>query len=128
MRALLFLLVPGAALAAPAELAYTGHLLDSNGMAINGTPDLRVALYDGEGVGATEHWARTFSEVPVEHGYFSVVLSTDDDDDAIDTTWFSGGVWVGVSLGVASGGASDGASGGVSDASGLASGESDGSR
>ena len=62
------------AIAAPMELTYNGRVADSVGTPLQGSVSLSVALFDGSGATATELYREPFAQVPIDDGYFSLVL------------------------------------------------------
>ncbi len=61
------------AAAVPMTMTHSGRLLDSAGGPIEGARDLTVQLTDGSG---SELWSDTFTDVPVQDGYFALVLGS----------------------------------------------------
>jgi hypothetical protein len=91
--ALISLVVPALASAVPLTMAHTGRLVDSTGSAVDGSVALTVRLYDG----TTTVWQDTFSAVPVEDGYFTVVLGSGAPLEAQD--FASNNLKIGVTVG-----------------------------
>ncbi len=54
---------------------YQGHLTDSGGAPINGTPDLKFGIYATES-GVTPIWEEIHNNVPITNGYFTVLLGS----------------------------------------------------
>lgn len=98
MRAfVLGLLLPAAALAAPTSLPYQGRLFDADGAALSGTHTLALTLHDTETGPAA--FTQTFSGLPVQDGYFSLVLDVADGGAALDSDLLAdGATWLGVSV------------------------------
>ncbi|MCD6531264.1 hypothetical protein J7K99_02330 [bacterium] len=71
-----FFTFPANATDIPRAINYQGKLYDSGGPA-NGTYDFQVALYDASTDG-TELWVKTFDDVNVNYGLFSLVLENSD--------------------------------------------------
>jgi hypothetical protein len=65
-------LSPMSALAVPLTMTHTGRLLDATGAPVDGTRDITVSIHDAAGTPFTD----TFLNVPVQGGYFSVVLGS----------------------------------------------------
>jgi hypothetical protein len=65
--------LPALASAAPATTVYQGRLIDPTGMAVTGSRDLTISIYDGANA---LKYRDTFQDVPVQDGYFSVVLGS----------------------------------------------------
>lgn len=96
MRFLLFALpfLPAVATAVPVDLTHTGRLLDNVGEPITGQRMLTVSLWqDATSVlSADQLWSDTYTNVPLDNGYFSLTLSGISSDD------FASAVWVDVAL------------------------------
>ena len=77
--ALSLVLLPAVASAVPLELQHQGRLLDSTGIAIDGSHDVTVRIY---AVGdSTPVWTETHTGVNFDSGYFHLQLGTVSDID-----------------------------------------------
>lgn len=95
MMASLGLSLAAMASAAPTTLVHQGRLVDAAGEPVSGTVQVRVGLY-ASATGETAEWSET-QTVPVDSGYYSVVLGDQNDLGAVD---FAGTeLWVGVAIG-----------------------------
>ncbi len=99
-RLLVVSLAPTVAFAAPVEMPFQARLLDSLGVAVDGSHTVVVSLY-GADDSTDLKWRTTYTNQPIEAGYLSVRLEGDDDDgDPLDSDLFAGDVWVGVKVGI----------------------------
>ena len=69
----LALTLAATAAAVPMTMTHTGRLLDSAGGPIDGAHNLTVQLTNDAG---DELWSDTFTDVPVQGGYFALVLGS----------------------------------------------------
>ncbi|MFT6816679.1 MAG: hypothetical protein ACJATT_000478 [Myxococcota bacterium] len=67
------LTLAAAASAVPMTMTHSGRLLDSVGGPVEGSHSLTVQLTDSSG---GELWSDTFTDVPVQDGYFALVLGS----------------------------------------------------
>jgi hypothetical protein len=95
---LALLLTAAPAVAGDLYVSHQGRLLDGLGDPLTGSASLRVSLYsDVEG---TVHlWRSTFPSTGLEHGYFSLGLTGDDDTGrSLDDVLGSGPLYVGIAV------------------------------
>lgn len=88
---LLGLMVCGTALASPVSVTHQGRLLDASGGPVNGQAEVLFELANSQGGGATFSLTRT---VDVADGYYSLVVSHDTNDEALDSTVFEAAEWI----------------------------------
>ena len=74
---------PRPGLAVPNMMGYSGYLTDNQGEPINGSLSMVFRIYDAE-TGGNLVFGETKSSVPVENGFFSVVLSTNSASGGMD--------------------------------------------
>jgi hypothetical protein len=87
----------GVAAATPIAVGHQGRLLDADGAPVTGSYDLTITLYDGSSPEASDVWARTYTGVPVEAGYYALQL--EQGLPSLDTNLFDRPeVWVGVTV------------------------------
>ena len=79
--------------AVPRTLNYQGKLLDSDGVGLNSTIDIRFRLYTSL-EGGTSLWESTIPDVPISKGLFSVELS-----DFPDTVKFNNQYYLEIQVG-----------------------------
>ncbi len=65
----------------PSTMGFTGRLKDSNGTPLNGNYDLVIKLYDAV-AGGNLIWGKSYTNVPVSAGFFTVILGNGDYSEA----------------------------------------------
>ena len=61
----------------PQLVNYQGKLTDPGGAPIHGTKTIEFSIYDAATNGSLVWGPQIFSQVPIEQGYFNVILSQD---------------------------------------------------
>lgn len=98
MSTLSLLALAPVAAAAPIELHHQGRLLGADGAPIGAATTITVSLFGAESGGAPL-FAQTFPVTPAD-GYYAVTLSAADGTGTLlDSSLFSGDVWVEVAVG-----------------------------
>ena len=90
-------LLPALAQAAPLTLHHQARLTGVDGAPFNGDHKVEISLWDDQTdttAGLHRLWHGTFTAVPLEDGYFSLELGLDDQNQAVDSAWFSDDVWL----------------------------------
>jgi hypothetical protein len=95
MRSLSFglvgLFVASSAMGSPVAVTHQGRLLDASGSAVNGDADVVFELADSQGGGATFSLLATVS---VADGYYSLMVTHDTNDVALDSSVFEAAEWI----------------------------------
>lgn len=89
------LLAAVAATAAPITVAHSVQLQDNLGEPFQGTQVVDVSLHSAS-TGGTELWSDSFSSVPFDGGYASIVLGS---EAVLDSSAFRGDVWLETTVG-----------------------------
>jgi hypothetical protein len=100
-----WVLVPAAANATSVQFPYQGRLIGPDGRAVDGSTSIVVTLWDDAALTGSGHVVHeeTFPDVPVQDGYFQVVIGVDTVNNPLDSAEFARpGVWASVSAGAAS--------------------------
>ena len=81
---------------APARISYQGYLTDNTGTAIN-TPTTTIVKFFDASSGGTMVWRRTYTNVPVDQGYYALVL--ENGTPTLAEVSFDKALWVEVTAG-----------------------------
>ena len=98
MRTCLFLsalALASTATAVPLSLNHQGRLLDSTGVALEGSHTLSVSLHDAPSGGAVV-WSET-TDATLDQGYYALPLGADS-SNALDTDDFGDALWVSIAV------------------------------
>ncbi len=92
------LLATAPALAGDLYVSHQGRLLDGLGDPLSGSASLRISLYS-DVEGTADVWRSTFPSTALEHGYFSLGLTGDDDTGrSFNNVLGSGPLYVGIAV------------------------------
>ena len=94
--ALAMLLAISTASAQSSSVIYEGNITDLNGVPYDGNLTFSVALYDASD-SENPIWFDAFEDVPVNRGYFTLTLGSDE--TPLDPADFTGSVWLGITPG-----------------------------